>query len=174
MGKVLSTNPFPLINGYAYYDFTIKSARLILALPRIVATMAKQVRSGRKRWEQEALPAYREVVRRWESSDLHAASAAHLLAGAREIISVAGSYYMTIMDGVLPAARFSEALFTKVYERLLKRRGDPPALTFLLGYESEPIRAERSLYELAQWARAQAGLAACRREADARPSKMVD
>jgi pyruvate,water dikinase len=158
-GNVLSTDPFPLINGYAYYDFTIKSsARLILALPRSGAAMTKQLRSARKRWEQEALPAYVEVVRRWETSDLHAASAAHLLIGAREIISLAGEYYMTIMDGVLPAARFSEALFKWVYERLLKRRDDPPALTFLLGYESEPIRAEKSLYELAQWARAQAGL----------------
>lgn len=158
MGKALSTDPFPLINGYAYYDFTIKSAWLILALPRIGATMAKQLRSARRRWEQEALPAYREVVQEWESSDLHAASAAHLLDGAREIISLAGSYYMTSMDGVLPAARFSEVLFTKVYERLLRRRGDPPALTFLLGYESTPIRAECSLYELAQWVHTQPGL----------------
>src|SRR5439155_4928622 len=30
---------------------------------------------------------------------------------------------------------------------------DPPTLTFLLGYDSAPIRAEESLYDLAQWVR---------------------
>ena len=158
-GKVLSTAPFPLINGYAYYDFTINTARMIPALPRTMRTWVRLLRSARQRWEQEALPAYREVVERWEASDLHASSAALLLDGALEVMTMGCSYYMTFMDGIAPAARFSESLFTTVYERLLKRRGDPSALTFLLGYESEPIRAEQSLYQLAQWVLDQEGLA---------------
>src|SRR5204863_1967603 len=44
-------------------------------------------------------------------------------------------------------------------DALIKRRGDPPALTFLLGYESTPIRADESLYDLATWARTQEQLA---------------
>ena len=50
-------------------------------------------------------------------------------------------------------------VFTEFYNRLIKRRDDPAALTFLLGYNSAPIRAEQSLYDLAQWARGQEGLA---------------
>ena len=102
-GKVLSTAPFPLINGYAYYDFTMNTARMIPALPRTITTWVKLLRSARQRWGQEALPAYREVVERWEASDLHASSAAHLLDGALEVMTMGCSYYMTFMDGVAPA-----------------------------------------------------------------------
>jgi pyruvate,water dikinase len=45
------------------------------------------------------------------------------------------------------------------YDRFVRRNGDPPAQTFLLGYDSEPIRAEKSLYDLAAWARDVPGLA---------------
>ncbi len=48
---------------------------------------------------------------------------------------------------------------SRAYKRLAKRSGDPPALTFLLGFDSAPIQAEKSLYDLAAWARAQSGLA---------------
>jgi pyruvate,water dikinase len=53
----------------------------------------------------------------------------------------------------------SEAIFTAVYNRLIKRKSDPPALTFLLGFDSAPIRAEKSLYDLAMWVRSQDELA---------------
>ncbi|MBN1955098.1 MAG: phosphoenolpyruvate synthase, partial [Anaerolineae bacterium] len=48
----------------------------------------------------------------------------------------------------------SELLFTRVYEKLVKRPGDPDATVFLMGYDSIPIRAEKSLYDLAGWCRA--------------------
>lgn len=38
--------------------------------------------------------------------------------------------------------------------------GDPPALTFILGFNSMPIRAEKSLYDLGTWVRQQVALAA--------------
>ena len=49
-------------------------------------------------------------------------------------------------------------MFTRFYERLVRRPGDPPAATFLLGFDSAPIRAERSLYDLATWTRARPAL----------------
>ncbi len=54
----------------------------------------------------------------------------------------------------------SEPLFALVYNRVLKRRTDPSALTFVLGFDSTPIQAEKSLYSLAQWVRGQPELAA--------------
>lgn len=71
------------------------------------------------------------------------------------MLDAAASYYLTIQSGILPAAYLTETIFTKVYEKLVKRRAAPSALTFLLGYDSTPIRAEESLYDLAQWARTQ-------------------
>jgi pyruvate,water dikinase len=53
----------------------------------------------------------------------------------------------------------SETIFSVVYNRLIKRREDPPALTFMLGFDSAPIQAEKSLYDLAVWAREHSELA---------------
>jgi len=111
--------------------------------------------TAQQRWEQEARPAYQAVVERWEAVKLSRASAAELLVGTREILNAAASYYLTIQSGILPAAYLTETIFTIVYEKLLKRRADPSALTFMLGYDSAPIRAEKSLYDLAQWVRTQ-------------------
>ena len=129
--------------------------------PRVLTTVVpRMMYTARRRWEQEARPAYTAVMERWEAVQLSGVSAAELLAGTREILNAAASYYLTIQSGILPAAYLTETIFTMVYKKLLKRRADPPALTFLLGYDSAPIRAEESLYDLAQWARTQADLSA--------------
>jgi pyruvate,water dikinase len=51
-------------------------------------------------------------------------------------------------------------LFTRVYDRLIKREDDPPALTYLLGFDSTPILADKSLYDIAEWCRTRPALAA--------------
>jgi pyruvate,water dikinase len=53
----------------------------------------------------------------------------------------------------------SEFLFTQLYNRLIKARKGPPAVTFLLGFDSAPIQTEKSLYDIAMWARTQPALA---------------
>ncbi|HLJ32916.1 MAG TPA: PEP-utilizing enzyme, partial [Ktedonobacteraceae bacterium] len=130
--------------------------RTALMKPRVLATVVpRMMYTAQRRWEREARPAYQAVVERWQAVKLSRASAAELLVGTRNILNAAASYYLVIQSGILPAAYLSESLFTLVYEKLLKRRADPPALTFLLGYDSAPIRAEKSLYDLAQWVRTQ-------------------
>ncbi|MBN1581752.1 MAG: phosphoenolpyruvate synthase, partial [Anaerolineae bacterium] len=52
-----------------------------------------------------------------------------------------------------------EMLFTNVYNKLIRRDGDPAAIVFLMGYDSTPILAEKSLYDLAEWTRAHPDLA---------------
>ncbi len=49
-----------------------------------------------------------------------------------------------------PAGATAELTWTGVYEKLLRRPGDPAADVFLLGFDTEPIRAERD-YDLARW-----------------------
>ena len=110
------------------------------------------------RWADEAHPRYANVASEWTGRDLAATPARELLAGAHQIVEAAASYYVSIQF-VLAAANLSEAIFTNVYNRLIKRKSDPPALTFLLGFDSAPIRAEKSLYDLAMWARREDELA---------------
>ena len=42
-------------------------------------------------------------------------------------------------------------LFTRIYDKMVKRDDDPDATTFLVGWDSTPIHAEKSLYDLATW-----------------------
>ena len=67
--------------------------------------------------------------------------------------------YTVLQSGLIPSATFSEIMFTQTYNRLIKKKGDPEASVFLMGYESMPIRAELGLYDLAMWALPHASLA---------------
>jgi pyruvate,water dikinase len=156
-------DPLTVINGYGYYDVTftpVMTLKMVLVLPRLFASdLPRLLKSARARWQEEH-PRYSEIVKRWQAEDLTMISAHDLLAGIREITNEAARYYLTIQSGLLPAAYMSELFFTIAYDKLIKQRGDPAALTFLLGYDSTPIQAEKALYDLAQWVRERPELAA--------------
>ena len=150
------------INGYAYYGFGLtawQTVRLLGGLPVLVPRIIRRFRSARALWADEERPRYAKVVGAWSGRDLAAMPALELLAGAREIVAAAASYYL-IVQLVLGIVNSSEAVFTNYYNRLVRRKSDPPAPTFLLGFDSVPIRAEKSLYDLSAWARQQGELAA--------------
>jgi pyruvate,water dikinase len=144
------------INDYAYYNnggFSTKQlARMLMGMPRLIRRLLP---TARERWVEEARPRYAAVVHAWTARDLSATSSTELLEGAREIVRIAAEHYFTIQSGILPMAYMSESFFTNVYNRLIKHKDDPPALTFMLGFDSVPIQAEKSLYDLAIWARIQ-------------------
>ncbi len=50
-------------------------------------------------------------------------------------------------------SKISESLFPIVYNRFITQKDDPPALAFILGFDSAPIQVEKSLFDLAMWAR---------------------
>jgi pyruvate,water dikinase len=161
--RLMAEQAIVTVNDYAYYDLTLsasQTARLVAGLPRVAGSLRRLLGSARSRWADEARPRYVALIERWQSVDLSSASPAELLAGARELVQAAAEHYLTIQSGILPAAYMSEGLFSELYQRLLRRPGDPPAVTFLLGYDSEPIRAEKSLYDLAVWARTNPALTA--------------
>jgi pyruvate,water dikinase len=60
----------------------------------------------------------------------------------------------------LGAAAGSEGLFTALYRRFMRRQGDPDAPAFLMGYDTIPIQCEKSIYDLALWAKTQPELTA--------------
>jgi rifampicin phosphotransferase len=152
------------INGYAYTELGLTAwqmTRMFLTfLRRARSILALSLRGADERWASQARPQYGRVVSEWGTRDMTVMPTSELLAGAREIVHAAADHYLTIQSGILPTAYSSETLFTMAYNRLAKRADDPTALTFLLGYDSAPIRAEKSLYDLAVWARDQPDLAA--------------
>src|SRR2546430_10237615 len=115
MGNLVS-DMLTTINGYAFYDLSYRTA---LTKPTVmVAVIHRLMNTAHHRWEQEARPAHKAVVERWEAVKLSRASAAELLVGTREILNAAASYYLTIQSGILPAAYLTETIFTIVYEKL--------------------------------------------------------
>jgi rifampicin phosphotransferase len=151
---------FPTVNGYAYYYYSLGAFwRLLAKTPAAFRLlMGSGEGSGVTRWREYARPRYARTVQEWEAKPPEDLQANELLAGA-QILLDAGTEYYTSVQTIIPLAYLSEALFTTFYNRLVWREGDPPAQTFLLGFDSMPIRAEKSLYDLATWSREHPGLA---------------
>ncbi len=158
-GELLGKNPvspgdvgLPTINGYAYYGYDKAAMRRMLALtPKVLGVLRTNgPRSGITRWRTKAHPRYRRIVASWQDRSLADLTPSELMAGVRELLD-AGTEYYTSVQTVIPVAASSETIFSKVYNAFIRRPDDAAAETFVLGFDSEPIRAEKSLYDLAQW-----------------------
>lgn len=161
-GSTFPTQMLMTINDYAYYDYGMSgkdAARLVGAMLGGIPNLARLLGSSRSRWADQARPRYAKIVEEWEARNLSTTSAAQILDGAHAIVEAAAGHYLAIQSGILPVSYMSEALFTAAYDGLAKRPNDPPALTFMLGFDSLPIQAEKSLYDLAIWSRDQPALA---------------
>ena len=152
---------FTTINGYAYYGLVL-TPRLTWQILRLTPgamwwMLARQ--GGEKLWREEYLPRYAGVVEEWQAKPIHDLPATVLLAGVEKLLYEGARYY-TSVQAIIPSAYMSEAFFRWFYERQIKRPGDSPSQTFLLGFDSAPIRADKSLYDLAAWCREHHELAA--------------
>src|SRR3712207_4581928 len=137
---------FPTVNGYAYYYY--KRGAFWRILWKSPSALKSVLWSGRQggvtRWREYSHPRYERTVEEWASRPPEDLPAAGLLEAARELLD-AGAEYYTSVQTIIPLAASSELLFTAFDDRLARREGDPPAQTFLLGFDSAPIRAEKSL-----------------------------
>jgi pyruvate,water dikinase len=159
LARAMPTNFLVTINDYAYYDASQFGAwQMLAALPRLIPTAFRWLGRASARWADEARPRYAAAIGAWAGRDLSTAPATQLVGGAQEIVQAAADHYLTIQSGILPVAYMSETLFTSFYTRIIKRRDDPPALDFMLGFDSAGILAEKSLYDLANWTRTQPDL----------------
>jgi len=147
------------VNQYAYFDGSLKPGPMVQIILGSPGIMKRMFKGAVERWTGEGRPRYVAHVARWQASPWRELPAADILDAARELTEAVIDAYGALVSGVIPAAWISEALFTKAYNWLIKRRGDPAAPTYLLGFDSLPIRAEKSLYDLAGWAQARPGLA---------------
>jgi pyruvate,water dikinase len=145
------------VNGYAYYRYS-RSAMLRLGQPAEGLRLAVHAEPDVDRWRDDALPRYRATVARWAERPVEDLSGAELLDGVVELLD-AGTEYYTAVQTIIPIAVTSEVVFTQLYERLVRRPGDPAAATYLLGSDSLPIAAEKSLFDVASWTRSQPELA---------------
>jgi hypothetical protein len=149
---------FEVINGYVYNCLNTR-ATLQYGVGGILGT-SKILRYGKARWG-EVQAKSRAAADNWHQVNLASLPAAELLAGVRELFGTTADYFTVAQSGPIPLSTMSEALFSRFYNTLVKRKSNPATATFLLGLENLPLQAEKSLYDLAQWAaeRGQADLA---------------
>ncbi|MFF1254771.1 PEP/pyruvate-binding domain-containing protein [Pseudarthrobacter sp. NPDC058329] len=151
----------PTINGYAYYYYRNSAMwRMMgMSLTAMRSLARGRAHMGVAGWSEYSHPRYERVIKDWQAKPPAELSGEELLAGVQALLD-AGTVYYTAVQSIIPLAATSEISFRAFYNKLVRREGDPPAQTFLLGYDSEPIRAEKSLYDLAGWARSDPGLTA--------------
>ncbi|MGO4805240.1 PEP/pyruvate-binding domain-containing protein [Arthrobacter sp. 2MCAF15] len=150
----------PTVNGYAYYYYRNSGMWRVMgkSLTAVRALARGKAHMGVAGWRDFSHPRYERVIQDWSAKRVGELSGEELLEGVQALLD-AGTVYYTAVQSIIPIAATSEVTFRAYYDRLVRRDGDPPAQTFLLGYDSEPIRAEKSLYDLAVWARGVPGLA---------------
>jgi phosphohistidine swiveling domain-containing protein len=157
---VLPSNYILTINSYAYMNGTYTLREWWWILSRMMLSFPRILREAIPLWRDEIRPRYAATVARWLDRPLEAMSTAELWAGIQEVDDAAMLHFASLLVATTGASAGSEMLFTRVYEKMIRRSGDPAAVTFLMGYDSTPIRAEKSLYDLAEWAGARSELAA--------------
>jgi len=155
MGGSLSLldNYLVTINDYAYMNANFQAQDLWWMLSKLIPALPRLMKNAARHWEEVALPCYAQAVAQWEEKRAESMKASELLAVANELTAAMARYLTTLQVDTLGIAAGTEMLFTRVYDKLIKREGDPPAPTYLLGSDSLPIRAEKALYDLAQWCR---------------------
>jgi phosphohistidine swiveling domain-containing protein len=148
----------PTVNGYAYYRYSRSGmVRLLWKTPKAFRA-AFGGGALQARWRNYAHPRYRRTVSDWNARTVSELSTDELLAGVQELVEAAAEYY-TAVQTIIPAAATSEIVLTRFYDTVVRTRDDPPGQVFVLGFDSEPIRAEKSLYDLATWTRSHPELA---------------
>lgn len=145
------------VNGYVYMVAGM-NMRELLAYFRMSCQLTGMVLHG-----QEHCAAARQeliqVIGEWQSRDVAALSPADLLDGAGALFQACVHLYTHLQSGTVPLSTTSETAFTQFYNRLIRRKGDPAANTFLLGLETVPLRAEKALFDLSAWCRQHPALA---------------
>ncbi|MFN2168757.1 MAG: PEP-utilizing enzyme, partial [Anaerolineae bacterium] len=150
---VLPADYITTINDYAYMGVGYTPREWWWIVTRMMLSMPRMLREAIPLWRDEIRPRYVEAVARWQDRPLEALSTAELWTGIQQVNDAAMLHLASLLVATTGASAGAEMLFTRVYDKMIRREGDPTAPTFLMGYDSTPIQAEKSLYDLAIWCR---------------------
>jgi len=157
--KIMPDDLIISVNEYAYYNGSVRFGPMMKIIFSTRQILKRMFTGAVERWTEEGRPEYLRTVQDWRTREWKELPARHLLKAARQLTMAAIDAYGSLVSGVIPAAWISEALFTFIY-KFLKRQDDPAAPTYLMGFDSLPIRAEKELFDLSQWAKENIGLSA--------------
>jgi rifampicin phosphotransferase len=158
---VLPSDYYTTINGYAYMgsSFSLRGWLWIL-FGLLPATLRLMNGSAVSFWRDEVLPRYKALVAQKKKLELENLNIEELWQLAREIMDEIGYYTDTLLFATMGASAGSEGLLTKLYAKMVQRPGEVPGNVLLMGWDSLPIRSEKSLFDLAGFCRDKPSLCA--------------
>jgi pyruvate,water dikinase len=156
--RVLPEEIIVTIHDYAYMKVNFSAREWWSMLSKLAPRLISLIRNGPDHFRETALPEYQEKVGKLDKKPVADMPAINIWRDAHELIHAAVYHLSILQVDTLGAAAGSEGLFTAIYNRFFRREGDPQASTFLMGYDTTPIRSEKSLYDLAEWVLGQPAL----------------
>jgi len=141
------------INNYVYGGFKMDWKNTWAITKMSFSAIGPMMRNAPERW-QEARKKLAAVVNEWERKNILSLSSSELLEGASKVFGAEVKYY-TVIQTTLPAASMGEIFFQRFYNSLVKRKTDPEFTTFLFGFETMPVCAEMSLFDISTWIKEQ-------------------
>ncbi len=147
------------IQEYAYMRVNFGIREWLAMLYPLAPPLIKGVRNGPEHFLETALPEYQARIDRLSQKPVEQLTAHQLWEDAQELTAAAMDHLSILQVDTLGASAGSEGLFTSLYTRWFKREDDPAAAVFMMGFDTIPIRSEKSLYDLAQWASSRSELA---------------
>jgi phosphohistidine swiveling domain-containing protein len=148
------------VDGYAYQKVSFNRYQWWMLLTRMGLRFGRLLREGVPYWKNVIHPRYVEVTNRWQGENIAELTPGELFIGINQLMDAFAQHLAALMASTMGPSAGSEGLFTKVYEKTALRPGDPCAPTFLMGFDSIPIKAEKALYDLAMWCGSRQGLSA--------------
>jgi pyruvate,water dikinase len=157
---VLPDDYITTINEYAYMGIGYNLRQMWWIVTRMLLAMPRMLRESLPLWRDKIRPQYVETVARWQDQPVESLSPAELWAAIQQVNDAAMLHLASLLVATTGSSAGAEGLFTRLYEKMIQRKGDPSAVTFLMGYDSTPIQAEKALYDLAMWSQEHGELAA--------------
>jgi phosphohistidine swiveling domain-containing protein len=139
------------IHDYAYLSANYTIGELWAMLAGLIPRLPRLIRNGPDHFREVALPEYTQKVSRLDQEPVAEMQATQVWRDAKELLTAAMYHLAILQIDTLGAAAGSEGLFTMIYKKFFQREGDLEAPVFLMGYDTTPIRSEKSLYNLACW-----------------------
>jgi phosphohistidine swiveling domain-containing protein len=150
---VLPDDYITTINEYAYMGIGYTPRMWWWIVTRMLPATPRMMRLGIPLWRDKIRPRYMETIAHWQGQASETMSSAGLWVAIQQVNEAAMLHLASLLVATTGASAGAEGLFTRVYEKLIQRKGDPAAVTFLMGYDSTPIQVEKALYDLAVWIR---------------------
>lgn len=148
---------YQTLNGYVYGGVRMSVKDIFAIMKMSFSQIGPVIHGSVERW-QAARQKLAAVVETWQEKSVETLSPSELLQGVRAVFGAACLYFTDIQT-TLPAASSSEILFTRLYNSLIRRKQDPEATVFLLGFETVALRAEKSLFDISSWLKVNPALA---------------